>query len=141
MSPAVSDSKCEAITYTVQNSGHIQRSSRLISLGGIRPLFPEELRERILAGARIVRFEFCLSFLFVTIRRQSPLFFTDSWQSRYLRGLGYSVLALLLGPWGVPWGLIWTPWAIWTNLTGGIDQTADVLAMIEREEDTANSPL
>ena len=85
-------------------------------------------------GARLVRFEFCLSFLFVTIRRQSPLYLTESWQDRYLRGLGYSVLALLLGPWGVPWGLIWTPWAIWVNLTGGVDETESALAWIEARE-------
>ena len=68
-------------------------------------------------------------FLF-TVRRQSPVYLTESWQERYLRGLGYSVLALLLGPWGVPWGLIWTPWAVWVNLTGGVDETDAVLAWL-----------
>jgi len=47
-----------------------------------------------------------------------------------LRGLGYSLLAILLGPWGVPWGLIWTPWAVWVNLTGGVDETDAILASL-----------
>jgi hypothetical protein len=41
--------------------------------------------------------------------------------------LQYSLLALLLGPWGVPWGALWTPWALWVNATGGIDCTDEVL--------------
>ena len=70
-----------------------------MSLGGRRPLFPEEIRTRVAAGARLVRFEYCISLLLVTFRRQSKLYLTESWQERYLRGLGYSILALLLGPW------------------------------------------
>jgi hypothetical protein len=106
-------------------------NSTLIALGGWRPLFPDELRTRIASGARLIRFEFCFSLVLFTIRRQSPLYLTESWQSRYLRGLSYSLLAILLGPWGVPWGLIYTPWAIWVNLTGGVDETDVVLTQLE----------
>jgi hypothetical protein len=103
----------------------------LLDFRGSRPIFEEELRTRLAAGARCVRFEFCFSLLFVTVRRQSPVYLTNSWQERYLRGLWYSFLALLLGPWGVPWGLLWTPWAIWVNTTGGADCTAEVLAELD----------
>lgn len=105
--------------------------SNLIALGGSRPLFVEEIQTRVAAGARLVRFEFCMSLIVFTIRRQSPLFITETWQGRYLRGLGYSVLALLLGPWGVPWGPIWSLWAVWVNLTGGVDETTSVLAWLD----------
>lgn len=98
---------------------------------GFRPLFGEELRTRLGQGARCVRFEFCFSLVFVTVRRQSEVHLTNSWHQRYLRGLGYSVLTLLFGPWGVPWGLFWTPWAIWVNVSGGVDCTAAVLAALE----------
>ena len=111
----------------MQTTDQTPSVSDLIALGGSRPLFPDEIRTRVAAGARLVRFEFCVSFLFVTLRRQSPVYLTVSRQERYLRGLGYSVLALLLGPWGVPWGLIWTPWAVWTNLTGGVDETEKIV--------------
>ena len=107
----------------MQNVDQKQSASQLLSLAGSRPLFPEEVRTRVQSGARLVRFEYCVSFLFATVRRQSPLYLTQSWQERYLRGLGYSLMAFLLGPWGIPWGLIWTLWAIWVNLTGGVDET------------------
>jgi hypothetical protein len=102
----------------------------LLTLRGFRPLFAEELRNRIDQGARCVQFEYCFSFVFVTVRRLSEVYLTNSWQQRYLRGLWYSLLALLFGPWGVPWGLFWTPWAIWVNTSGGVDCTAAVLAAL-----------
>lgn len=125
---------------TEQTTDQSLTDSDLIALGGSRPLFPDELRTRVASGARLVRFEFCFSLLLFTIRRQSPLYLTESWQSRYLRGLGYSLIAILLGPWGVPWGLIYTPWAIWVNLTGGVDETDVLLAQLEDRTGTT-SPL
>jgi hypothetical protein len=116
----------------MQSANQLSHTTKLIHLAGSRPLFPEEIRSRIMAGARLVRFEICLSFLFVTIRRQSPLYLTESWQDRYLRGFCYGVLALVFGLWGVPWGLIWTPRAIWINLTGGVDETEKALAVIDK---------
>jgi hypothetical protein len=105
-----------------------------IPLAGSPPLPPDQLRARIAAGDRCVRFESCVSFLFATIRRQSPVYLTTGWQDRYVRGLGYSLVALLLGPWGVPWGLVWTPWAFWVNVTGGVDVTDEVLAFTSSVE-------
>src|SRR5438045_1523299 len=108
-----------------------QRATELLEFRGSRPLFAEELRARVAAGARCVRFEYCFSLLFVTVRRQSAVYLTTSWQERYLRGLWFSFLALLLGPWGVPWGLLWTPWAVWVNTTGGADCTDAVLGELD----------
>lgn len=118
----------------MQTTDQTTDESALIDLGGSRPLFAEEVRTRVAAGARLVRFEFCISALVFTIRRQSAVSITDSWQQRYLRGLWYSVVALLLGPWGVPWGLVYTPWAVWVNLTGGVDETDAVLAWLDSRE-------
>jgi hypothetical protein len=103
-------------------------------VAGSRPLFPEEIRARVAAGARLVRFEFCFSALLFTVRRQSPIYLTDSWQDRYLRGIRYNLATLLFGLWGVPWGLVWTPRALWVNLTGGIDETDTVLAWLDSRE-------
>jgi hypothetical protein len=106
-------------------------ATKLLQLRGTRSLFDEELRTQLVNGARCVRFEFCLSLLFITFRRQSPVYLTHSWQERYLRGLWFSLLAILFGPWGVPWGPLWTLWAVWVNTTGGVDCTAEVLAWLD----------
>ena len=113
-----------------QTPDQSEADSSRIALGG-RFLLAEDVRARVAAGARLVRFELCFSLLLFTIRRQSGVYLTESWQERYLRGLGYSLLALLLGLWGVPWGLVWTPRAVWVNLTGGVDETDKMLAWLD----------
>lgn len=94
-------------------------------------------------GARYVRFEMWFSFVVITVRRQSPVYLTHSWRQRFVLGCRYSVLSLLLGPWGVPWGLLGTIWALWVNTTGGSDCTAEVVASAEasaRPIPTAEAP-
>ncbi len=90
-------------------------------------LTAEEVRSRLEQGWKAVRFEYCFSFLLATVRRQSRIYLTENWQERYIRGMGYNVLTLLLGPWGAPWGLVWTARTFWTNLTGGVDAAAEAL--------------
>ncbi len=47
-----------------------------------------------------------------------------------LRGLPYVALSLLLGWWGLPWGIIYTPLTIYTNLCGGHDVTDQVYGIV-----------
>jgi hypothetical protein len=108
---------------------------------GGRPLCAEEVRSRVTAGARLVRFELCVSALVFTLRRQTEVYLTDSRRQRTLRGLRYSLASLLLGPWGVPWGLVWTPWAVWVNLTGGVDETDATLALLEGRDNPPSHAL
>jgi hypothetical protein len=122
----------------VQNPDQSGGSS-LIPLWGTGPLFADELLVRLRDGWRCVRFEWCISVGVATFRRWSAVYLTATWQERYLRGVGYSLLALLFGPWGVPWGLIWTPCAFWVNLTGGVDVTEEVVRQLRG--DPANPPI
>lgn len=96
-----------------------------------RPLAEVETARRLRAGWRCVRFASCASFLLATVCRESGVYLTRTWRSRLFHSLGHSAVALTLGPWGVPWGPVETVRAIWTNLTGGVDVTAEVLARLE----------
>lgn len=104
------------------------------------PVFSDELLARIRRGERCVRFEYCVSVGVATFRRQSAVYLTTDWRDRYVRGAGYGLLALLLGPWGVPWGPVWTARAVWTNLTGGEDVTDEVTRQLSHEPTTLPSP-
>lgn len=106
----------------------MQSSHQPLPSSNLEAHSPEEVHEYVRRGWRCVRFERCTSFLIATIRIQSRIYLTENWQDRYLRGLGYSLFSLLLGPWGVPWGLYLTVSSVWVNLTGGIDVTDEVLA-------------
>lgn len=91
------------------------------------PGVPEsEVRQVLAGGGRLVRFEYCISLLFLTLRRQSRVFLLAADDPGLVDGLPYTLVTLLLGWWGVPWGLVGTPLALLTNLTGGRDVTAEV---------------
>ena len=101
-----------------------------IPVRGAEHLTPDQLRHLVQKGGRCVRYEFIVSVLIATFRFQSGVYLTDSWQERYILGLPFSVLSVLVGPWGVPWGPILTARAIWVNLSGGVDLTAQVVAQL-----------
>lgn len=86
---------------------------------------PEELEAALDAGGRLVFYEYCVSLVLVTLRRPSALYLLRADELGVVRGLPYALLSLLLGWWGIPWGIVYTPLAIITNLSGGRDVTDD----------------
>jgi len=83
----------------------------------------------VAAGDRFVVFEYCISLIVVTLRRPSRVYLIRAGKTGLLAGFPYTILSLLLGWWGIPWGLIYTPLVVLTNLSGGRDVTSDVLSM------------
>jgi hypothetical protein len=91
-----------------------------------------QLEEEARNGCRFVCYEYCISVLVLTFRRRSDVFFLRPGESALSKGLPYTVLSLFLGWWGFPWGLIYTPMALATNLRGGKDVTYEVLDALGR---------
>ncbi len=104
---------------------------------GIDNLTLAEIQDEIYTGGRFVVFEWCLSLLIVTLRRPTDVYFLRADQSGFLQGLPYTLLSFLLGWWGIPWGLIYTPMAIYSNLSGGRDVTAQVSSFLRTATDVS----
>jgi hypothetical protein len=51
-------------------------------------------------------------------------------ESPVRQALPYTIVSLLLGWWGIPWGPLHTIEALKTNLNGGIDVTSDVASHV-----------
>jgi hypothetical protein len=98
---------------------------------GIDHLSLEELDGALTAGGRLVCFEYCISLLFITLRRPTDIYLVRGHELGVWRGLPFSLISLLLGWWGIPWGVIYTPFTILTNLRGGFDVTAQVRPLLE----------
>ena len=43
------------------------------------------------------------------------------------------MISLVFGWWGFPWGFIYTPMALYTNLKGGKDITKDILIALQNQ--------
>lgn len=101
-----------------------------------------ELYAQVGRGGRFVVFQYCISVLVMTFKRSSDVFYLAPGQSGVRSGLPYTLLSLVVGWWGIPWGFIYTPMVLFTNLTGGKDVTAEVLAALLRtsEQYPAESP-
>lgn len=94
---------------------------------GIEGLTVADVHTQVRQGAKFVTYGYCISLLVVTLRRTSDVHFVKAGQSAVGGGVPYILLSLLLGWWGFPWGLIYTPMVVVQNLGGGTDVTGPVL--------------
>jgi hypothetical protein len=116
-----------------QNAGHSSNVAS-IPIRGAECVPPGDLARLLTDGHRCVRFECCVSVVVATFHYRTATYLIDTTQTRFWNGLAYSLMALALGPWGVPWGPILTARAIWANLRGGEDVTAQVLSRLAGDE-------
>jgi hypothetical protein len=98
-----------------------------MAISGTEGLTNEQLHRELSEGARFVVFEYCISVLILTFKRSSEVHYLRPGESALLKGLPYTLLSLVCGWWGFPFGLIYTPMAVFTNLSGGRDVTAQIL--------------
>jgi hypothetical protein len=92
------------------------------------PRAVNELERQVLEGGRYVVFQYCISVVVLTFRRSSEVTFLRADQSGAGPALIYSLISLVAGWWGIPWGPIWTVTSLANNISGGKDVTEAVLA-------------
>jgi hypothetical protein len=95
---------------------------------GIEDMGNLELRTEIQKGGKFIMYQYVISILIMTFKRNSNIYFVKVDESAVVKGLPYSLLSFLFGWWGIPWGIIYTIQALITNFGGGKDVTAQVLA-------------
>jgi hypothetical protein len=88
---------------------------------------PQEIAFEVQRGGRFVVYQYCISLLVVTFRRNSPVKFVRADENAAMKGLPFTLISLVLGWWGIPWGFIYTPQVIYRNLKGGVDVTSALL--------------
>lgn len=102
---------------------------------GVEKLTVEQLEVELALGGRFVFYEYCVSIVIATMRRPSDVYFLPADDLGIVRGLPYVLLSFFFGWWGIPFGLLYTPMTIFTNLCGGRElsetETAEVLAYLQ----------
>jgi len=93
---------------------------------GIEGLKQGELEFELQRGAKFVLFQYCISIIILTFRRPSDIYFIRQGENAVVKGLPFTLLSLVAGWWGIPWGPIYTIQSIYTNLSGGKDVTQAV---------------
>ena len=86
-----------------------------------------EISADVERGGRFVVFSWCISLLVVTFKRGTDIYFVRPGESATAKGLPWTLLSLLMGWWGFPFGLVYTPFCVVQNLAGGRDVTREVM--------------
>src|SRR5271155_5463818 len=90
-----------------------------------------ELERCLASGGQVILYEYCVSLLFLTHRRP-VLVLVPAGENRIYHALPYLLLSALLGWWGIPWGIVYTPLVLLTNLKGGVDVTAQMQRLLKQ---------
>lgn len=104
-----------------------EETMRVSGAIGMEGLTEGQLRRELKQGGKFVVFQYCYSLIFITYRRVSPVYYVRAGNLGIANGLRYSLISLLLGWWGFPWGPVFTVGSIFNNLKGGINITGEVV--------------
>lgn len=86
-----------------------------------------DLKRELEHGGKFVLYDYSISIVVMTFRQSSDIYFIRSNENAVVKGLGFTLISLLLGWWGIPWGPIYTVGALYRNLSGGKNVTAEVV--------------
>jgi hypothetical protein len=103
-----------------------------MKINGIEGMTVSQVQSEVARGGKFVIFPYCISIIVMTFRRNSDIHFIKEGESALSASIGYILLSLFLGWWGIPWGPIYTISSIYTNLTGGKDVTQEMMASINQ---------
>ena len=87
----------------------------------------EDINRELENGAKFVVFSYCISVIILSFKRGSDVYFIKAGESTIKHSIGYTVLTVFLGWWGIPWGPIYSIGALYSNFTGGKDITQEVI--------------
>lgn len=104
-----------------------------VKIRGIEGMRPGEVDFEIQRGARFVFFQYCISIVVLTFRRASDIYFLRQGESAVTKGLPFTLVSLVAGWWGIPWGPIYTIQSVYNNSRGGKDVTESVLNSVRAE--------
>jgi hypothetical protein len=93
----------------------------------------DELADEIRHGGRLIVYHYCISVGILTFLRPSRIHLVRHGESALARSWGYTLLSLVAGWWGVPWGFVFTPLAVDRNVSGGLDVTDNVVGHLLEE--------
>ncbi|AIQ58360.1 hypothetical protein [Paenibacillus borealis] len=100
---------------------------------GIEGMDSGSIESQIQQGGKFVIYTYCFSVILMTFRRSSNIYFIRADENAVSKGLKFTLLSAVVGWWGIPWGPIYTIGALITNLRGGKDVTAEVMASISEQ--------
>ena len=98
------------------------------------------LKRELEAGGRLVSFDYVISVCVLTFSQGSRLHLIRAGEGTFFKSLPYNLLSLLLGWWAIPFGPFLTLGALFLNLRGGNDLTAQAFGPTPRPGERPSRP-
>src|SRR5688572_8080992 len=95
----------------------------------INGLTAHDLQRQVDNGAQFIYFAYTISLIVVTFKRTSGVYLVQQAENRAIRGIPFTMISLLFGWWGIPFGPLYTIESIRTNMRGK-DVTDEVMATV-----------
>jgi hypothetical protein len=111
----------------------------MAQIKNLEGLSVQQVRDLVDQGGKFVVFQYCISIVVMTFKRGSGIYFIRPDEGTMSKSIGFTLLSFVMGWWGIPWGPIYTIGAIYTNLSGGKDVTADIMAHFASSQPQAPS--
>lgn len=109
-----------------------------MEINGLENITTEQLGDEVMRGGRFVCFEYCISLLIITLKRSSGIYYLRPEESALGKSIGFTLISLFFGWWGVPWGPIYTIGSFITNFRGGKDITLEVMNALDPKTNHRN---
>jgi len=96
----------------------------------INGLSAEDLQDAVKEGGKFVYYQFTVSLIIVTFKRTSDVYLVRNSENAAKKGLPFTLLSLVFGWWGIPFGPLYSLESIRNNMKGGKEVTDEVMATV-----------
>lgn len=110
-----------------------------MEIKNIEGLKVSDIKLLVQQGAKFVVFPYTVSFILMTLKKNSSIYFIRPDENTFKYSFGYVLLNLVIGWWGIPWGPIYTIGALYSHITGGKDFTQLIMSELIQNDPEANT--
>ena len=101
-----------------------------MTIKNIDGLSARDLQEAVNGGAKFVYYAWTISVIILTFKRTSGVYLVRGENSRVAKGFIFTLISVLLGWWGIPFGPRHTIESVKINCNGGKDVTNEVMSVV-----------
>ncbi len=101
-----------------------------MQIKGVENMTKDQLAQEVAKGGKFVIYQYAISVIILSFKQGSDIYFVRSTENAVAKGLPFTLLTLVAGWWGIPFGPIFSAMALFNNLRGGKDVTKEVMGIL-----------
>lgn len=99
-------------------------------VSGTEGMSIQQIEDDVLRGGRFRIFRYNFSLIVISFQRSSGIYYIRAGHGPGAHAWPWTLLSLVVGWWGIPWGIFFTIQTLYTNCMGGKDVTSELLASV-----------